>query len=461
MEEVTKMEPMEPPVMRITDVQTVKIERPENSTSFLKVRTPTSINNGTTSSSLKMTPGKVLIKRLGSTTIRSLPSANLKLAAKAQLVKMANGSYQTHPAYTNPPRIPLPSPQSSSPKSNPTLYRAPPDPRDDIIRQLQEQNREMKKMLLECRREASQVQTKMRRWTVTINEVLGRVQKLQAPGTYRAVPSKPTVVSGHPPPLPPSPTVTTLMKVTARKSTSLPSPQPPIASDIIFRSPAFPIKTFSSLKSFENDLRNREFFDFVGQKLMITINKFKIEKPAALLAYVLQTLLNTSLLSIMVWEQTETTEPKRLALVNFKRIRELYSRLVNNMSKGLYGKNLDPAAVERFLRSKLYPDTKERQQPTKLKNQNSVVRRIASAAIELKKQLEENEQKPRDQEEVEWVDVKVGEDCEQGNEILGDSNSQNESDQSEGREAEEKDKDDEQHPESSETNDFHFMDFEG
>lgn len=157
MEEVpTKKEPQQSPTLRISDVQTMKNvnESEPSTTNFIKVRTPTSIN-GTVP---KPSPGsgRILVKRLGSTTIRTVPASNMKQAAKAQLVKMANGSYQTHPhpAYTSAVPRPLSMPQApqlrqAAPMQQ--LYRAPPDPRDDIIRQLQEQNRDMKRMLLEVK----------------------------------------------------------------------------------------------------------------------------------------------------------------------------------------------------------------------------------------------------------------------------------------------------------------------
>ena len=465
MEEVAKKEPEEMPTLRISDVQTVKTEDPEKNF-LISVRTPTSINNGTRSP----IPGRIMVKRLGSTTIRSVPSVNtMKQAAKAQLVKMANGNYQTHPAYTTSPPNYRPVVHAPLPKPVTTLYRAPPDPRDDIIRQLQEQNREMKKMLVECRREASQIQTKTRRWTVAINEVLGRVQRLQAPGIMKAVPQKPTMVPLLPPPMPPAPMLTALksgpvMKVTARKSTSLPPP-PPVAADVVFRSPAFPIKSFSSLKTFESDLKNRDFFDFVGQKLMGTISKFKIEKPATLLAYVLQTLVNPSLLSNMVWDNGEIIPPpetpQRLALANFWRLRELYSRLVNNMSKNLYGKNLDPAAVERFLRSKVFSDLKF-QQHNAMVQQQQLKQRQAAATMELRKSVLAEKKSPvesssQEDDDVEWIDDGVGESCELGNEILGDDSE--EKDDEHENEAEGHEGDGDKHPETTvEENAFHFMD---
>jgi hypothetical protein len=434
MEEVTKKEPQPSPTLLISDVQTMKHEAPESSMNFIKVRTPTSINNGANGAG----SGRILVKRLGSTTIRTVPAQHMKQAAKAQLVKMANGSYQTHPAYS--PTLPrsLP-PQAPQPKPMiPTLYRSQPDPRDDIIRQLQEQNREMKKMLLECRREAGQIQMKMRRWTVVINDVLGKVQRLQVPGAVKAFVQKPTVVAPKPmPPPPPVPapptpkTSGTVMKVTARKSTSMP-PHPPPPTDVVFRSPAFPMKNFSHLKNFEGDLKNREFFDFISQKLMTIISKFKIEKPATLLAYVLQTLINPSLLACMIWDHQDCSlhdAAQRLALLNFRRFRDLYSRLVNNMSKILYGKNLDPAAIERFLRSKLYSDLKLRQHNAQVQH-HQMAQRQAAASLELRKAMVQAEKQQQanismqdDNDcDVEWIDDKVGESCELGNEILGDDN---------------------------------------
>lgn len=478
MEEVPKKERQESPTLRITDVQSVNSDEPEtsnsNTMSFIKVRTPTSINNGSMS---KSSAGQILVKRLGSTTIRTVPATAMKQAAKAQLVKMANGSYQTHPAYTTMtprsiPQAPYPKPVAS------TLYQSPMDPRDDIIRQLQEQNREMKKMLLECRREANQIQVKMRRWTVVINEVLGKVQRLQSPRMMKAVVQQPIVIAAKPPPPSLVPATTpktggTQMKVTARKSTSLP-PHP--SNDIVFRSPAFPIKSLGSLKLFEGDLRNNEFFEFVTQKLMATISKFKIEKPATLLAYVLQTLINPSLLACMVWDYQESSAhdaAQRLALLKFRRFRELYSRLVNNMSKILYGKNLDPAAVERFLRTKLYSDVKLKQHNVKVQNQ-MLAQRQAQASLELRKamlqaekQQQISEEKPQEDDEknendeIEWIpDEKVGESCELGNEILGDEDEEKLEDEEQHPEVDKEDgEDEEQHPESMiEENDFTFLD---
>lgn len=435
MEEVpTKKEPQQSPTLKISAVQTLDDEKPEssNSTNFIKVRTPSSINNGSVAG--RSSPGRILVKRLGSTTIRTVPATNMKQAAKAQLVKMANGSFQSHPAYSpTVPRMsqaPQPKPVMQSP-----LYRAPPDPRDDIIRQLQEQNRDMKRMLLECRREAGQIQMKMRRWTVAINEVLGKAQRFQVPQMAQ---KPPPFVAQRPPaappaPIPPPKTGGTQMKVTARKSTAMPHapPPPPVSStDVVFRSPAFPIKSLASLKSFEGDLKNREFFDFVTQKLMATISKFKIEKPATLLAYVLQSLINPSILACMVWDHQEPMSDanQRLALQTLRRFRDLYSRLVNNMSKILYGKNLDPAAVERFLRSKLFSDLKLRQHNAKIQQQQ-IAQRQAAASLELRKAMiqSEKQQQPttsaseQHEDDIEWIDDKVSESCELGNEILGAS----------------------------------------
>lgn len=319
----------------------------------------------------------------------------------------------------------------------------------------------------------------MRRWTVAINEVLGKVQRLQVPGAAKVPVQKPMPVAQKAP-TPPAPTPPktggTVMKVTARKSTSMPHAPPPPSTDVVFRSPAFPIKSLGSLKNFEGDLKNRAFFEFVTQKLMATISKFKIEKPATLLAYVLQSLINPSLLACMIWDHQDSTmhdAAQRLALLNFRRFRDLYSRLVNNMSKILYGKNLDPAAVERFLRSKLFSDLKLRQHNAKIQQQQ-IAQRQAAATLELQKAMSEAEQQPntstQQEDEIEWIDEKVRESCELGNEILGDGENdegekgeEEEADHEQFNETADHEDDDEENghinPESIlEQNEFHFLD---
>lgn len=112
----------------------------------------------------------------------------------------------------------------------------------------------MKNILLECRREAASVQMKMRKLTLTINEVLNRVQNGKVPPMPVRPPQPqqrmtPVVVD-----MPPIPTI----NITVGKKGTFKHQGP-------FRLPVFPIRSLKVFRGFDIDLINNHFHQHVLQ----------------------------------------------------------------------------------------------------------------------------------------------------------------------------------------------------
>lgn len=198
----------------------------------------------------------------------------------------------------------------------------------------------MKNILLECRREAASVQMKMRKLTLTINEVLNRVQNGKVPPMPVRQPQPqqrmgPVVVD-----MPPIPT----MNITVGKKDALKHQGP-------FRLPVFPIRSLKVFRGFDIDLSNQHFHQHVLQNRVGACTKVKIEKPSGMLTFVLRALVTEELLAMFSTEYA-----------NFHKFhgnfRAFYDRLVNSVSKLMYGKNMDPRAVEQFLKQKILAQSK-------------------------------------------------------------------------------------------------------
>lgn len=360
------------PIMKISDVYSeVKTEIPDNQTlKFIKVKTPSQLN-GTFHHVPPKThkPGtrQVLVKRLGSTTIaRSVPGVNLQheiLQAQLRKINAAriNTLNKSHTTTTrseavNKPQItarklePVNNSQitarleaankpqiiaeayyktDAANKSLPVRPAQIVDHRDSYIRHLLDQNREMKKMLIEFRREAGQIHLKMRRWTVSITDVLNRVQNIKIP----------------------------VMKIVDKSPLTKPSPS---NKTQLFRTPVLPIKLLSTLKQFEMDLKNKQYFDFVFQKVMVINTKMRTDRVPSMFSNALQSIIDPTLLGNFVWyapvpKGTHPVNPPKLplSLKFFIKFLEFFARVVQAMSMYLYRRNIDPRAIEQFLRSKI------------------------------------------------------------------------------------------------------------
>lgn len=339
----------------------------------------------------------------------------------------------------------------------------------------------MKNILLECRREAASVQMKMRKLTLTINEVLNRVQNGKVPPMHvRPLPQPnqrmaPVVVD-----MPPIPA----MNIPVGKKNTL-KPQGP------FRLPVFPIRSLKVFRAFDMDLSNQHFHQHVLQNRVAACTKVKIEKPSSMLTFVLRALVTEELLAMFSTEYA-----------NFQKFhgnfRAFYDRLVNSVSKLMYGKNLDCRAVEQFLKQKILAQSKnvvraipkvitvarpvreetpesERVQPSPEQPATSAEK--IDTAIEKADNTESNHEKEEDKEiSIQWIaDDGAADDGnnELENSISGEGEHSNEDEddpmqgdasQGDNQESEEHDEDDEEedidrHPESIvEEQDFEFLD---
>lgn len=372
------------PMMKISEVySSAKIENPDKSAvNLITVKTPGQLNGQfrrvvSSAHPNALEKKQILVKRImGSTTITKAttttvpPSQVGEALIKVQKQKENERSFQAH--YSEMSRKSLSNPPVAvKPVAKPT--QAVKDPKDAFIRQLQEQNSEMKKMLQEMRHEATQIQIKMRRWTATINDVLSRVQNDKIVSV---------AVNASPKPSPHLPKP--VMKLTARKGTA---PR----NVIPFRSPNFPIKLLETMKQLEIDLNNNQYYELVFQRIMSSLSKVRIEKPATMLSYVLNTLIDVDLLGYFVWDAKSPVPDniKPLFFDGFTRFQAFFSSLANAMSKICFEKYMDQRAVDVFLRSKIFTQSKIRH--LKWKEQSQQAQAKPSQMVRIVRNLEKPE----------------------------------------------------------------------
>lgn len=299
----------------------------------------------------------IIVKRVGNTTIKSTSSAPIKawskaptkvgVALKAQMTRlqsqallMKRGTLPTSGKPVTPKDLvqevkmclrvkPIDQMSikgtskedaSSSTSSNPI------DPRDERIRKLEEQNLQMKNMLLKCRKEATMVETKMKCVVKFIDNLL-ETAKEDNPQT---------------------------------KSKKLPK----------IRLPCFPIRSIAVLRSFELDMSSKAVYEHVVNRILEQhLAGVTFEKPATLLSGILFTLVTPELLSFFTWnDQWNNAMGQTVAdpvpgalgkvlgfhsLKRFVSFNTLFLRLSNVKGYEIFKRSMSAEALEKFVESKV------------------------------------------------------------------------------------------------------------
>jgi hypothetical protein len=339
--------------------------------------------------------GNVSVKRLGNTTIKSSNPALLKRVLtnspnpNANIMKVLTPQRTFSPAPSNlkiisPTRVvpksniikiqqPLQQVTRTQPQSVPSTVTATgkisPHARytnESYVKELEDQNKEMKRMLLDMRRDATQIQMRMHKITNQINSFLSKSSFAKPISSAALEPIEKVVKVG----------------------TQL-CPKPPVTTGIIKQSPivlpSFPVKRPDVLKQLESDLRNRQFFDHVYSKLL-AINKVKeISGPVSMLLNVLDSIIDPILLAQIKWDDTTYTE-KTFSMegpIQFKlyvRTRSLFHRIANCLTNLKFGKNVDSNAVENFLKRKVT----EKKDPRRFQTNPELTKKIVAGHPQVK-----------------------------------------------------------------------------
>lgn len=333
------------------------------STNSIRVKTPGQLNGNIRRvvPQPPLVPKQVTVKRLGSTIIRGPTGASTMTgtkvgeALKAQMVRLSNGSFKlvhTPPNAKNPVTIrPMLAAHKSSPKDEAKPAQAVFGDKHSYCKRLEIVNLNMRKALMECKREAASARKKIEQLAIVVDNVLAKLANVNIPNEFHL--SEPTA---NVPTSTRTPMVGTPSKQTSRS----------------YQLPIFPMRLVSTLKRFENSLSSAGYFQYTYQRLMIANSKVKIDKPASMLSYILQSLIKIDLLGEFVWDTDSPVPPNTEPLVftHFVNFKTFLIRLANGLSNVLYGRNLDMRAIVQFLRVKIQSQGKIRQNQL-LKGQSS------------------------------------------------------------------------------------------
>lgn len=359
---------------------------------------------------------KVIVKRLGSTTISTqrnggsvqLPPNVTKQSPPALRQMMSNGELVS--------RVNLSHHQSTSLAQMQNQHshesQSRPDARDHIISKLQEQNRELKKALIDIRTESSEIVLRVNRWSSRITHMLNKFQSIQSPKSQPVQQQSTAQVLASS--MMPGPRT----KVTARKSTSPMQPTyvnrssmspPPLqqmsrqisnlppdhhariikrygsgylmmaqqqhqqqaktiqqqstirvlktaATDsktVPFRSPVFPIKDDKVLGLLECNLYQAQYFAHIKRNTFNLVSHFDISKPTQMLDSVLKTLIHEDLLNKFMLNDNIVNGVPTVTWKNFPMVKDLFNAVVNMVSMRKFEKKVDPLSIDQFLKNKI------------------------------------------------------------------------------------------------------------
>lgn len=376
------------------DLEDIKAERVEKA--LIKVRTPGQLNDSVTkadengknayTSFKRIQPGtvrgatvigkfpnnSVVLKRLGNTTIRTIA----KIPSNPLLAEACNNNNNVKQiAYRRMSVMPRDEANSS-----PTA-----DVRDHIIQKLQEQNREMKKALIDFNREAIALKSRFNNWSNSIESMLEKFSKLPQP---QGVPR-------------------TKVKITARKSTSpritrcmpprsesppnietpqksQPSPKnvkiqvvpaPAVNKSNINVEPSkvvqqqrakkvsqlaqsfsteFPITSLDTLRDFDRVLHQVQYFAHVKRNISSSFKDVQVRDPKFMLEHVLKSLIHPDLIGQLTYNQVnDKSVSNRANIKHFPTFLDLFSSLVNTLSMRTFQKKVDPNSINTFIKNKL------------------------------------------------------------------------------------------------------------
>ncbi|KAG5678421.1 hypothetical protein PVAND_008095 [Polypedilum vanderplanki] len=208
---------------------------------------------------------------------------------------------------------------------------------ETYIKSLEEQNKEMRKILLESRREVVQVQLKMHKLTNQINMVLAKCN------TARPISLQKNIQQTQHSSTTSSQQNTSISNANVKRTTA--------------RIPIFPITKMSILEQFEIDLSKREISEYVFNKLFVLNDKSDIDRPTTLLSTVLESIIDPHLLSQLQWTPPDD-ESYRGNLeeidVNYfshlEKVKVFYAKLVNSLANKNFKRPIDKTSIDEFLR---------------------------------------------------------------------------------------------------------------
>lgn len=360
---------------------------------------------------------KVIVKRLGSTTISTqrnsggvqLPPNVTKLSPPTIRQMMSNGELVTRVNLSHHQSTSLAQMQNQHSRES----QSRPDARDHIISKLQEQNRELKKALIDIRTESSEIVLGVNRWSSRITHMLNKFQSIQSPKSQAVPQSTLQQLASSSMPGPRT-------KVTARKSTSPMQPTyvnrssmspPPLQqmsrqvsisnlpqdqqSRIVkrygagylmmsqqqhqqqvkaiqqqstirvlktaatdsktapFRSPVFPIKDDKVLGLLECNLYQSQYFAHIKRSTFNLVSHFDISKPTQMLDSVLKTLIHEDLLNKFMLNDNIVNGVPAITWKNFPMVKDLFNAVVNMVSMRKFEKKVDPLSIDQFLKNKI------------------------------------------------------------------------------------------------------------
>lgn len=365
---------------------------------------------------------KVVVKRLGNTTISTARNGQLS----PSLVKQSAPAFRQLVSHSgNLVRLSAAPATNQSTTATATSSQLPSsiaasDPRDHIIAKLQEQNRELKRALIDIRSEGNEIIYRTNRWTARISQILNKLQSIpssptsQQQGQQTSQPAQvmlgprtkitarkstspmqsPYIVRDRPSPpqqqqvttemrryvqrLAPKPPVMTTKSITqqappiriVRQPQQTESSQPPrgVTRTVAYRSPVFPVKEQKILGLLECNLYQSQYFVHVKRNTFTLVQNLEITKPTQMLDSVLKTLIHEDLLKKFVVGNdlshratNDTTRPPSWRA--YPMIRDLFNSVVNMISMRKFSKKVDPLSIDQFLKNKVLKNLSAQQKP--------------------------------------------------------------------------------------------------
>lgn len=227
-------------------------------------------------------------------------------------------------------------------------------PYENYMKSLQTQNKEMRTMLLECRRDLQSMQFRMRHLTNQINNIIKNPSFAETKVILNRV-KRPSPPPSESPPLKKAklPTEHDLLEPPKQEQKVEPRKG-------IIRCPIMPIRTIKTLNQFEIDLCNREFLELMVKRAMAAHSNIRIE-ASNLLAYVLGSIISIELLvHFGIIEKPNSSRENNVEVKSFPNFRLFFARVTNALSHASFGRILDYKPIEKFLCLKILAQHKSR-----------------------------------------------------------------------------------------------------
>lgn len=333
--------------LKISNIQSLQQEKQSND-STIKIRTISEINQSHVAANHAAAKNITITKQHPSQQMFSKQIIVKKIPTNSQMASSPKPTITAPifiPANGSPKVAKSPSQIPDLPSRSQGNFIMPPA-LEAYIKELEEENKTMKKMLIECRREAVAVQMRTHKLTNLINATLSKCNvKRPTLKLNHMLQSKPTLIPQQSPVIPQK-----QFQVIPRKSHNIAN-----KGNVVCRVPVFPITRLGILKQLEIDLSKKEFSEYVFQKLYAVNNKADIEKPSVLLNNTLNSIIDPKLMGLFQYE--ESPEPTNHSECEYfkslQRVRVLYGKLVNALSNTIFTKSVDMVALEKFVKNKI------------------------------------------------------------------------------------------------------------